>query len=66
MHRRRDPATVRRPGVGHGSMRSEIGIVGAGPAGRLASRLLHPNGIESVVLKARSRDYVESRVSLSG
>ena len=43
-------------------MRTQIGIVGAGPAGLLLSHLLHLNGIESVVLEARSRDYVENRI----
>jgi p-hydroxybenzoate 3-monooxygenase len=43
-------------------MRTQIGIVGAGPAGLLLSHLLHLNGIESVVLEARSREYVENRV----
>ncbi len=39
-----------------------MGIVGAGPAGLLLSHLLHLEGIESVVLESRSRDYVEHRV----
>ena len=43
-------------------MRTQIGIVGAGPAGLLLSHLLHLHGIESVVVEARSRDYVEQRV----
>jgi p-hydroxybenzoate 3-monooxygenase len=43
-------------------MRTQVGIVGAGPAGLLLSHLLHLEGIESVVLEARSRDYVEQRV----
>ena len=43
-------------------MRTQVGIVGAGPAGLLLSHLLHLNGIESVVLEARSRDYVENRI----
>jgi p-hydroxybenzoate 3-monooxygenase len=42
--------------------RTQVGIVGAGPAGLLLSHLLHLAGIESVVLEARSRDYVEKRV----
>ena len=37
-------------------------IVGAGPAGLFLSLLLRREGIDSVVLKARSRAYVESRV----
>ncbi|PPK97913.1 p-hydroxybenzoate 3-monooxygenase [Kineococcus xinjiangensis] len=43
-------------------MRTQVGIVGAGPAGLVLSHLLHLHGIESVVLEARDRAYVESRV----
>jgi len=43
-------------------MRTQVGIVGAGPAGLMLSHLLHLEGIESVVLEARSREYVEQRV----
>jgi p-hydroxybenzoate 3-monooxygenase len=43
-------------------MRTQVGIVGAGPAGLLLSHLLHIQGIESVVLEARSREYVENRI----
>jgi p-hydroxybenzoate 3-monooxygenase len=43
-------------------MRTQVAIVGAGPAGLLLSHLLSLRGIESVVLEARSRDYVEHRV----
>jgi p-hydroxybenzoate 3-monooxygenase len=43
-------------------MRTQVGIVGAGPAGLLLSHLLARSGIESVVLEARSREYVEHRV----
>jgi p-hydroxybenzoate 3-monooxygenase len=43
-------------------MRTQVGIVGAGPAGLLLSHLLYLHGIESVVLEARSRHYVEERV----
>jgi p-hydroxybenzoate 3-monooxygenase len=43
-------------------MRTQVGIVGAGPAGLMLSHLLHLAGIESVVLEARSREYVEHRV----
>jgi p-hydroxybenzoate 3-monooxygenase len=41
---------------------TEVGIVGAGPAGLLLAHLLHLDGIESVVLEARDREYVEQRV----
>jgi p-hydroxybenzoate 3-monooxygenase len=43
-------------------MRTQIGIVGAGPAGLVLSRLLHLQGIDSVVLEARTREYVQERV----
>ena len=43
-------------------MRTQVGIIGAGPAGLLLSHLLHLEGIESVIVEARSRDYVEHRV----
>ena len=43
-------------------MRAQVGIVGAGPAGLLLSHLLHLEGIESVILENRSREYVEHRV----
>jgi p-hydroxybenzoate 3-monooxygenase len=43
-------------------MRTQVAIIGAGPAGLLLSHLLHLRGIESVVLEARSREYVEQRV----
>lgn len=43
-------------------MRTQVGIVGAGPAGLLLSHLLHLRGITSVVLERHSREYVEQRV----
>ena len=43
-------------------MRTQVGIVGAGPAGLLLSHLLHLHGIESIVIEARSRQYVEERI----
>jgi p-hydroxybenzoate 3-monooxygenase len=42
-------------------MRTQVGIVGAGPAGLFLARLLAREGIECVVLESRSRDYVEER-----
>jgi p-hydroxybenzoate 3-monooxygenase len=42
-------------------MRTQVGIVGAGPAGLLLAHLLHRAGIDCVVLEAKSRDYVEER-----
>jgi p-hydroxybenzoate 3-monooxygenase len=43
-------------------MDTQVGIVGAGPAGLLLAHLLRLRGVESVVLEARSREYVEARV----
>jgi len=43
-------------------MRTQVGIVGAGPAGLLLSHLLHLRGIDAVVLEARSRRYCETRI----
>jgi len=42
--------------------RTQVGILGAGPAGLMLSHLLHRAGIDSVVLESRDRDYVEHRV----
>ena len=42
--------------------RTQVGIIGAGPAGLLLARLLKVHGIDSVILEARSRDYVEARI----
>jgi p-hydroxybenzoate 3-monooxygenase len=44
------------------SVRTQVGIVGAGPAGLMLSHLLHRQGIDSIVVEARSRAYVEDRV----
>jgi p-hydroxybenzoate 3-monooxygenase len=42
--------------------RTQVGIVGAGPAGLMLAHLLHLEGIDSVVLEDRSREYVEARI----
>jgi p-hydroxybenzoate 3-monooxygenase len=44
------------------SNHTQVGIVGAGPAGLLLSHLLHLHGIESVVIESKSREYCEGRV----
>jgi p-hydroxybenzoate 3-monooxygenase len=43
-------------------VRTQVGIVGGGPAGLLLSHLLHLRGIESVVLERRSREELESEI----
>jgi p-hydroxybenzoate 3-monooxygenase len=43
-------------------MRTQVGIIGAGPAGLLLAHLLHREGIESVVLECRSRAEIEATV----
>src|SRR5205085_4898681 len=44
------------------SMRTQVVIVGAGPAGLMLGQLLQRAGIENVVLERQSREHVESRV----
>jgi p-hydroxybenzoate 3-monooxygenase len=43
-------------------MRTQVGIVGAGPAGLLLSQLLHLRGIESVIIESRSREAIEATI----
>jgi p-hydroxybenzoate 3-monooxygenase len=43
-------------------MRTQVAIIGAGPAGLLLSHLLHLQGIESIVLECRTRDEIESTI----
>lgn len=43
-------------------MRTQVGIVGAGPAGLLLGHLLAQQGIDAVIVENRSRDYVEARI----
>jgi p-hydroxybenzoate 3-monooxygenase len=43
-------------------MRTQVGIVGAGPAGLMLAHLLRREGIDAVVLERRSREYIEGRV----
>ena len=42
--------------------RTQVAIVGAGPAGLLLGQLLHRQGIEAVIVELRSRSYVEARI----
>src|SRR3712207_5332547 len=43
-------------------MRTQVAIVGAGPAGLMLSHLLHLRGIESVVVESRSREAIEATI----
>lgn len=43
-------------------MRTQVAIVGAGPAGLLLAHLLARRGVESVVVENRSREYVQARI----
>jgi len=43
-------------------MKTQVGIVGAGPAGLVLAHLLYRAGIESVVLESQTRPYIEERV----
>jgi p-hydroxybenzoate 3-monooxygenase len=43
-------------------MRTQVAIIGAGPAGLLLSHLLGADGVESVVVESRSEEYVASRI----
>ena len=43
-------------------MRTQVGIVGAGPAGLMLSHMLHLQGIESVIIERSSRDHVQQRL----
>ncbi|MGW0550740.1 4-hydroxybenzoate 3-monooxygenase [Streptomyces altiplanensis] len=43
------------------TLRTTVGIIGAGPAGLLLARLLHNAGVDCVVLENRTRAYVEQR-----
>jgi p-hydroxybenzoate 3-monooxygenase len=44
------------------SERTQVAIIGAGPAGLLLGQLLHLQGIDAVIVEARSREYVEARI----
>src|ERR1700755_1465267 len=46
----------------HRAMRTQVAIVGGGPAGLMLGRLLELRGIENVILEARDQEYVQQRV----
>ena len=43
-------------------MRTEVAIIGAGPAGLLLAHLLDQHGVESIVVETRSQEYVAARI----
>src|ERR1700754_1415597 len=43
-------------------MRTQVAIIGAGPAGMLLSHLLAGDGVDSVIVEARTEDYVLARI----
>jgi p-hydroxybenzoate 3-monooxygenase len=43
-------------------LKTQVGIVGAGPAGLMLSHLLHLQGVDSIVIETRSRDAIESTI----
>ncbi len=43
-------------------MRTQVGIIGTGPAGLILAHLLHLEGIESIVIESHTRQYIEERV----
>ena len=45
-----------------GSMRTQVGIVGGGPAGLLLARLLGRAGIDCIVLERRTPEYLRARI----
>ncbi|ABF43817.1 4-hydroxybenzoate 3-monooxygenase (plasmid) [Deinococcus geothermalis DSM 11300] len=48
--------------MSHAAVRTQVGIIGAGPAGLFLAHLLHRQGIECVVLESRSREAVEGTI----
>jgi p-hydroxybenzoate 3-monooxygenase len=43
-------------------MRTQVGIIGAGPAGLMLAQLLYLEGIESIVIESHTRQYIEERI----
>ncbi len=43
-------------------MRTQVGIIGSGPAGLLLARTLHRQGIDTIIFERKSRAYVEARI----
>ena len=43
-------------------MRTQVAVIGGGPAGLMLSHILHLEGIESIVLESRSKAHVMKRI----
>lgn len=43
-------------------LKTQVGIIGAGPAGLFLSKILHSNGIDNILLENKSRHYCENRL----
>jgi p-hydroxybenzoate 3-monooxygenase len=43
-------------------MRTQVGIIGAGPAGLMLARLLHLQGIDSIIIENRNEEYIYNRI----
>src|SRR3954454_3531126 len=56
---RRKPTTSEKGSV---DMRTQVGIIGAGPAGLMLSHLLHLRGVDSVVIDLRTREDIEETI----
>eukprot|EP01034_Spumella_vulgaris_P001080 gene1080-1433_t len=50
------------PTTRYRDMRTQVAIIGAGPAGLLLGQLLHKSGIDAVIIEQRSPAYVLSRI----
>ena len=43
-------------------MRTQVGIIGAGPSGLMLSHMLHLEGIESVIIERSAQEHVQNRL----
>jgi p-hydroxybenzoate 3-monooxygenase len=43
-------------------VKTQVAIIGAGPAGLMLGHLLHNAGIDAIIIENRSREYIEERV----